>query len=282
MTRDALPDRLRQALGRRPRVQQRVRRVLQASRPLELAEARRQGRSRLVDSPVFLLSSIRSGSTLLRMMLDAHPDIRAPHELHLNAVHVSATGMSAAAMRELGFNDERLQFALWDRIIHRELLDAGKRVFVDKTPSNSYNWPKLVRCWPQARFIVLRRHPAMVAASWQNAHPTWSKEQVAQYVLRYMHGLDRAFADRGGLLVRYEDLTREPERELSRICSFLGLPFDSRMVDYAARAPVFARRGLGDWSDNLRSGTVRHADAQPDLTDLDPELREIARGWDYL
>lgn len=46
---------------------------------------------RLVPSPVFILSSIRSGSTLLRCILDTHSRIRAPHELHLADLEVQLT-----------------------------------------------------------------------------------------------------------------------------------------------------------------------------------------------
>jgi hypothetical protein len=43
---------------------------------------------RLVESPVIVLCTTRSGSTLLRCLLDAHPAVRAPHELHLADLHV--------------------------------------------------------------------------------------------------------------------------------------------------------------------------------------------------
>ena len=45
--------------------------------------------TRLVASPVFLLSAIRSGSTLLRSILNSHPAVCAPHELHLRYLKVS-------------------------------------------------------------------------------------------------------------------------------------------------------------------------------------------------
>jgi hypothetical protein len=38
---------------------------------------------RLLTGPTFVLSSVRSGSTLLRLILDSHPEICSPHELHL-------------------------------------------------------------------------------------------------------------------------------------------------------------------------------------------------------
>ncbi|XDO64283.1 sulfotransferase [Streptomyces sp. RLB1-33] len=55
---------------------------------------------RLVDSPVFVLSSVRSGSTLLRVLLNSHSQIRAPHEMHLRTVHVHLVfGQGARSFR---------------------------------------------------------------------------------------------------------------------------------------------------------------------------------------
>ena len=47
---------------------------------------------RLVTAPTFILSSVRSGSTLLRLLLDSHPDICAPHEMHLRGIGVWTRG----------------------------------------------------------------------------------------------------------------------------------------------------------------------------------------------
>ncbi|MFD8212331.1 sulfotransferase [Streptomyces sp. NPDC059697] len=56
-----------------------------------------------MDSPVFVLSSVRSGSTLLRVLLNSHSQIRAPHEMHLRTVHVHLSrDFTADAMRALG------------------------------------------------------------------------------------------------------------------------------------------------------------------------------------
>ncbi len=275
------PTRLRAVLEDRPRLLARARRVREIARPLDLLEARTQAGERLVERPVFVLCSIRSGSTLLRMLLNAHSQIRAPHELHLNAVRVAATGVAEMSMAELGFTDQRLQFMLWDRVLHRELLDSGKQVVVDKTPSNSMIWRKLLRCWPEARFIVLRRHPAAIAASWSRAHPALSPTDVSEVLLPYLTGMDEAYAAHGGLLTRYEDLTRDPTRELTRICDFVGLPFEPTMLDYAGPAPIRALRGLGDWSGKIRSGRVQPGTDLPDTADLPAALLPTARAWGY-
>ena len=266
----------------RPRLLVRLRRVRSVARAVDLLESRAQARERLVERPVFVLSSVRSGSTLLRLLLNAHSRIHAPHELHLNALRVTATGMSGVAMAELGLSDQLLQFMLWDRVLHRELLDSGAQVVVDKTPSNSMIWRKLLRCWPDAQFIVLRRHPGSIAASWQHTHPDWTAADVEKYVLPYLTGMDEAYAGHGGLLTHYEDLVREPAAELGRICEFLGLEYEPTMLDYAARGPIEVRRGLGDWSAKIRSGRIQAGAQLPDPAEVPAALLPVTRAWGYI
>lgn len=267
--------------GPHPRLLVRLLRVREVARAVDLLESRTQARERLVERPVFVLSSVRSGSTLLRMLLNAHSQIRAPHELHLHAVRVNAFGMSGPAMAELGLSGQRLQFLLWDRVLHRELLDSGRRVLVDKTPSNSMSWRTLLRCWPQARFVFLRRHPGAIAASWHSAHPELSPAELGDFLLPYLTGMDDAYAGHGGLLTHYEGLVANPAAELGRICEFLELQYEPTMLDYSGSGPV-ARRGLGDWSPKIHSGRIQPVTDLPDAADMPEALRPFAQSWGYL
>src|SRR5260370_26432337 len=111
---------------------------------------------RLVESPVFILSSIRSGSTLLRCMLDTHSLIHAPHEMHLVDLAVQVDGRFAGlAMRVAGLDERELEHLLWDRVLHRELVRSGKRLIVDKTPTNLLRWQRVARRWPNSRYLLL-------------------------------------------------------------------------------------------------------------------------------
>ncbi|GGY99057.1 hypothetical protein GCM10010365_17180 [Streptomyces poonensis] len=105
---------------------------------------------RLVENPVFVLAPVRSGSTLLRMLLDSHSRIRAPHESHLRSVEVGLTpGFSERSMRELDLDRTELEHLLWDRVLHRELERSAKDVLVDKTPGNVWVWERLRYAWPR-------------------------------------------------------------------------------------------------------------------------------------
>jgi hypothetical protein len=227
---------------------------------------------RLVPSPVFLLSSVRSGSTLLRVILDTHSQICAPHELHLRVLKVSITQKyGRASIRQMGLDERKLEHLLWDRLLHRELSNSGKKVIVDKTPNNLFMWKRLPQAWPQARFIFLLRHPAGVVDSLMRLKPNQVEDEVIAKVKRYT-----------GRTVRYEELTAEPERVTKEICDYLGVDWEPGMLDYGAASHGPYKPKLGDWSDKIRSGQIDSDIVLPSDDEVPAELRDAARRWGYL
>ncbi|MBT2234554.1 sulfotransferase [Nonomuraea sp. NEAU-A123] len=236
---------------------------------------------RLLSEPVFILSPVRSGSTLLRSMLDAHSLIHAPHELHVRRLAVEfGTSLAERSMTALGHNRCDLEHLLWDRVLHRELVRSGKRHIVDKTPANAFAYQRIAICWPDARFIFLLRHPASIAASWYEADPDKrDREQAAADALRYMKAVQRARKGLTGLTVRYEDLTADPERETRSICEFLSVPWEQEMLAYGR--PGVLKKGLGDWQDKIRSGSVQPGRDLPAPEEVPETLRAMCRSWGY-
>jgi sulfotransferase family protein len=248
-----------------------------------LEQSRALTGDRLLQGPVFILSSVRSGSTLLRAVLNAHSKIHAPHELHLTGVKVQLSNKyTRSALAELDLDTSLMQYLLWDRLLHRELMRHGKQVIANKTPSDAMMWERIVASWPDVKFIYLLRHPAAVTDSWQRARKDWSRSQVAEDVLRYMVAVEDARTNRGGLTVRYEDLTIEPERETKRMCEFIGVDWEPGMLDYGAAAQGTFRAGLGDWSKRIRSGRITAVERLPEPEEIPAELIDISKKWGYL
>ncbi|MFD7135591.1 sulfotransferase family protein [Streptomyces sp. NPDC059894] len=239
--------------------------------------------ARLVESPVFVLSSVRSGSTLLRVLLNSHSRIRAPHEMHLRTLHVQLTrGFTAAAMKELELDKEELEHVLWDRVLHLELNRSGKDVIVDKTPPNSLIWPRLHRCWPDARFVLLLRHPGAIVASLTSRRTDPDREAILAEVLGYCEKLEEARQRLDGAhVITYEELTAEPERVTRGLCGFLGVPWESGMLDYGRNDHGTFRPQLGDWSSTIKSGRIQPARTAAPDADLPPRLAGFARAWGY-
>jgi LPS sulfotransferase NodH len=235
---------------------------------------------RLVARPAFILCTLRSGSTLLRVLLDSHSQLHAPHEIHLRYVGVKLRATwSKRSMREMGLDEQALQYLLWDRILHRELAASGKPYLVDKTPNNVFIADRIRECWPDARFIYLLRHPAAIARSRQAIRPDADPEKNVDLIRRYCEALERARQAHDGLTVRYEDLTVDPAAVTRRVCAFLDVPWEPQMLEYGRFEHGRYRAGLGDWADKIRTGKVQ--EAAPPPPDIPEPLREMSAAWGY-
>jgi hypothetical protein len=248
----------------------------------------RDGRLRFVrnpqrelSQPAFILSSVRSGSTLLRLILNSHSQIYAPHELHLAHIKVEL-GIPAAehAMTALNMNKQELTHMLWDRLLNEALRRSGKSVLVEKTPNLVFIWHRVASCWPDARFIYLLRHPAAILDSWQRARPTQTPEEAAASVTRYLTALREARRVLPGHTVRYEDLTTDPERTTRRLCGYLGVDWEPGMIEYGRQEHGELRSGLGDWTEKIRTGAVQPARPVP-IMELPDNLRTLASDLGY-
>lgn len=248
----------------------------------------RDGRIRLIRNPkrelgrpAFIFSSVRSGSTLLRMILNSHPDIYAPHELHL--AHISVDfGIAAAedAIIALDLDRDELTYMLWDRLLTQALRRSGKSVLVEKTPNLVFIWHRVASCWPDGRFIYLLRHPAAILDSWQRARPNQTRDDAIESITQYLTHLRDARRGLPGHTVRYENLTADPAGETRRLCAFLGVPWEPGMLDYGRHRHGDLVRGLGDWSDKIRTGMIQQPRPIP-AVELPRELRELAVDLGY-
>jgi hypothetical protein len=237
---------------------------------------------RLLVEPAFVMCSVRSGSTLLRVLLDSHSQIHSPQELHLRDFTVRVkTDYGAKALGEIGLDDEQLRFLLWDRLLHRELVAARKSVLVNKTPNDVFIADLIARCWPDARFIYLLRHPGAIERSRQATRPQDSPERNARMVLRYGTAIEEARAARPGITIRYEELTTDPRAVTRAVCKYLGVPWEASMLDYGRFDHGRMKPGLGDWKAKIKSGEVQEADPPPALDEIHPSLHELCVAWGY-
>jgi hypothetical protein len=234
-----------------------------------------------VAAPVFILCTLRSGSTLLRVLLDSHSQIHAPHELHLRYISVNLDKTwSKRSMNEMGLNARALEYLLWDRLLHRELSGSGKRLIVDKTPNNVFMADRIRECWPDARFVFLLRHPAAIARSRQKLlGADLDNDENVDLIRRYCEALERARQTYGGLTVRYEELTADPYSVTQRLCEFLGVEREPGMLEYGNFDHGPYRSGLGDPAEKIRTGRVQPPELPPELV---PEpLLKMCLTWGY-
>lgn len=259
--------------------------VRQRARPAKAAKAAKAAApaitsppvdyARLVPSPVFVLSSERSGSTLLRALLDSHSAIHAPHELHLRQLKVQAPELATLAMADLGFRRRDLENLLWDRMLHLRLVTSGKQIIVDKTPHNLKAWRRIHDYWPDARFLFLFRHPQRIFESMTTAWPHHDRDNLTTRITRTLTTLHEATTTAPGLDVRYEELTGDPEAATRQICSYLGVAWEPSMLHYGEQRQF--ERGLGDWGDKITGGRILPDKPLPPREEIDARLLEVTR-----
>jgi hypothetical protein len=253
---------------------------------------------RLVRSPVFVLSTVRSGSTLLRCLLNTHSRIHAPHELHLLGLHVRAETGSGVALDALGMSIREAEHVLWDRLLHQTLVRSGKQIVADKTPFNVLDWRRVAECWPAARYVFLLRHPLRTLESMVNASRDrigaefrrrfgddadgWQTFEAAQsFLLPMLARLAQARAELPGVTVRYEELTTQPERILQELCAYLDVPWEPEMLNYGRVDHGPFKPFLGDTSDRIQSGRIVAAPRLPHPREIPDTLREACHDFGY-
>ena len=219
----------------------------------------------------------RSGTTLITVMLDSHPEVAMPPETAFLPEMRTLEGKSGAELRSAFFalvTTDRWNVSNWNdigidrdaywerlcelasfsitaglRVLYGMYADAaGKRLFGEKTPANT-NWmPLIASLLPEARFIHIVRDPRDVVLSLGRTSAGASVAQSAQAWVAMVSSA-RAFASSGRPYheLRYETLLQEPERLLRGVCAFLGLDYADRMLDYRASGA----RHIGHLGDRL-------------------------------
>ena len=238
---------------------------------------------RLVEAPVFVICTLRSGSTLLRVLLDSHSQIRSPHELHLRYVSVHFDEKwSERSMNELGLDTARRRVpAVGPAAAPR----AGRQRQVDHRRQDAQQ--RLHRR-PPARGVAGRalhlpapppgRDRALAPGSTRRGR----RQATTTLIIRYCEALEAARQTYDGHTVRYEDLTADPERELRAICDFLGLDWEPGMLEYGKFDHGRYKVGLGDWADKIKTGEIQPPEPPPPLEEIHPALREMTAKWGYL
>ncbi len=201
-------------------------------------------------SPVFLVGFPRSGTTLLDTMLMGHPDVVVMEERPaLSDVEKAIGGFHRIPQLR---NDEltaarAAYFSAASQYI--QLKEGG--LLVDKSPLNLNMVPLIHRVFPNARFILVLRHPfdsvfSCFASNFRlnsSMSNFLTLETAAQfYDLTFsLWEKSRALLPINVQTVRYEELVADPERELKQLADFLGLRWNKAMLDHRDTA---AKRGL--------------------------------------
>ena len=197
----------------------------------------------------------RSGTTLLEQVLDAHPEIVSSEETHIlhDEAYLPLTRgfsentsvlqvLEAAAPSQLRQSRDNY-FRFTQMFLGKSL---GQKLLIDKNPALNVLIPAVVRIFPEARFLVALRDPRDVCLSCfmqlLSLNPVSSAYltldgTVTQYAS--VMGFWRTMLPRmrnPSLEVRYEQLVTDLPAAARRVLDFLGIAWDSSVLQYHEHA----------------------------------------------
>jgi hypothetical protein len=240
------------------------------------------------EHPIFVIGSPRSGTTLLRMILDSHPRISCGEETHfLRALH-SIVGRDWPLVASYGLPRDwwlaRIR-GLYSDFQSEVLARSGKARWAEKDPTYTLHLAFIEELFPDALFVHLLRDGHDVVASFRDRWGYRSAARAARTEwARYVEAageLGRRLDERRFLEVRYERLVADPVPEAQRLFAFLGedfmpevLAFDPAEHTATARYQWFTagRRAAGGETSTIYRSRVGAGGAS-----LDPVLRGLLR-----
>ena len=212
----------------------------------------------------FIVGVGRSGTTMLRLMLDAHPALTIPPETHfvpdlIDAIEAGASPEQAVevmtAVRQWGdlHTEPAEVLERWRALERFEAGPAlrsfyaifparmGKPRYGEKTPAYVKNMIKIESVLPEARFIHVIRDGRDVALSrWKRTLGDKDPAPASRVAETWARRIRRAQRHGGKVAhykeLRYEDLVTDTEPNLRTICEFLELDWDPVVLRYYEHA----------------------------------------------
>ncbi len=254
-------------------------------------------RSSGLTAPIFILSTARSGSTLLRFILDTHADLACPPETNIPATCAQlASTWSTISGAQLSHSRKGVNITeIPDAVITevRQVIDSmmgqyltrhDKRRFCDKSIGTAKYTELLVRLYPEAKFICLVRHPmdfiksALEACPWGpigygfDEYVASGSGNMVLALARYWIDYTDAIMSVAGhylpqsYLMRYEDLVDAPEFVAGKLFEFLGVPLQPG-ISQECFTVKRERYGQSDhkiwWTSEINSASVGRGESIP-------------------
>lgn len=212
----------------------------------------------------FFTGCQRSGTTLLRVIFNNHPELAIPGESHFIPEFAARRRrytrhgrvlvepflrdvMEHERVRRWKLQRDRLKAALETpplpnlpdairRVYSTYALTKNKPRYGDKTPRYATQISLLAQLFPESRFVHVTRDGRDVALSLLEM--PWGPNHIDRGALYWRERVlsarsaGRQLGPERYLEYRHEELIRAPEETVQRICAFLDLSFDVRMLEY--------------------------------------------------
>jgi len=244
-----------------------------------------------MSKPIFIIGVPRSGTTLLRVLLDSHPNIAcgpetpwlARAQCSIKKVYQFMSDDQFGYVKNFGISNDifRRQIGKW---IHALFMDyafsRGKQRWAEKTPDHSLEIPFLSDMFPDAFFIHLVRDGRDVAcstailsdkhksiSSWHSKYLLMDENQVVDNTIenaalrwqRWLHKITTGLQNLNSICIEYENLVSKPREVLQTIMLFIEEEYDEAMLNFARYQHDFPRWEWG--SHDVRNSQLISSDS---------------------
>jgi hypothetical protein len=209
-------------------------------------------------APIFVIGSGRSGTTLLRQMLNAHPRIYIAHEsAFYSYLRLAPRDVTVAQFLErylvtfsfawLRLDPQLVRDALppnltmdrareiFQTVLRTKAQIMGKPRYGEKNPLDTQNLARIFADFPDARVIAIMRDPRPTVHSFNRMPFATSSKLLNAFMCRAQYQHLKVFSHRI-LEVRLEDLSASPKATMQSILNFVGEPWDDSVLDHVRRA----------------------------------------------
>jgi hypothetical protein len=231
----------------------------------ERAKSSTSPRKRSKVGQIFIVSPARSGSTLLRYLLDSHPEITSPPELNLSALLQHVADVWMRTNEALGVAPEtptpepplsaltpdvcRRARKVVDELMVNCANEAGASIYCDKSLTTVDHLHVVSQCYPKASFIFLYRYPLdLIASGIEASRWGFNAFGFAPFLGaapgNFIAGMGNYWIDRVTKMLEfertctvphariyYELLCDDPEGTLGELLPFLGLEADADLIE---------------------------------------------------
>lgn len=216
------------------------------------------------ERPIFVLGCPRSGTTLLQLMLHAHPRIAIPpetrfvltayrsrnsygdlrREANRRALALDITGNRRTLFYDLGLDAQQVVAevasgpptlgSVFGTIFRAYARRFGKPRWGDKRPGYYQCIPGLLRMFPDAQIVHLIRDGRDCVASLKSM--PWARQDIYEAISTWTEAIDscrraaRRMPPDAYAELRYERLVADPDGQLRELCDFLGEDYDQAMT----------------------------------------------------
>ena len=246
-----------------------------------------------VPQPVFIMGFPRSGTTLIDTMLRGHPQVEIAEESDAAAAMVNRlSGAADDDLPALGtLSEDAIESAGTDyleRLAGQVRPSATTTTIIDRFALNMIYTGEILRVFPDARLILMLRHPADCTLSAYlrtftetSANASFHTLEEAAFLYDAAFGLWRQFTEvltPRILEVRYENLVKNAEQTCRAVLEFVGLPWHPGVLDHkrtARERPYIRTASYNQVIQPLYSGAsgrwLRYREfIEPVLPTLDP------------